>query len=356
MKSNQQSRSKAPLSPKKAARRKRIIRRRIIGGVCAGLLVLLGGGILWGGWYINKALSLMKTEQVSDPGFQVPGASEPPKIVSMDPNDYNAACVSDISVKGDSSYITNYLILGLNQNLADTNILVSINTREKTIQLISILRDTAVTITRDDGSTREAKLNASHSSGGITLHRRTIEDNFRLRIDRYLTLDFGVFTYAVDQLGGVDIELNKAEAQFLLKKNKAGVYHLNGQQALTYTRDRHHTTIDGARDDFGRTERQRRMLFAIFDKAKQNPITLTSKLLNIISQANVKTTVPKDQLLDIGIKGLTDYKDYKQIARSIPTNKNVVEHWIGKSQAIALKDPVRSVLELHEWIYGKPEA
>ena len=98
------------------------------------------------------------------------------------------------------------------------------------------------------------------------------------------------------------------------------------------------------------------MLFAIFDKAKQNPITLTSKLLNIISQANVKTTVPKDQLLDIGIKGLTDYKDYKQIARSIPTNKNVVEHWIGKSQAIALKDPVRSVLELHEWIYGKPEA
>ena len=56
------------------------------------------------------------------------------------------------------------------------------------------------------------------------------------------------------------------------------------------------------------------------------------------------------------MKGLTDYEDYKQITRSIPTNKNVVEHWIGKSQAIALKDPVQSVLELHEWIYGKPEA
>lgn len=133
------------------------------------------------------------------------------------------------------------------------------------------MRDVLVQIPRDGGAVVEWKLNAAHSWGRIPGHKAMVEKNFRLEIDRYVTMDFGVFSYAIDQIGGVDIEMTAEEARHFGVGSAAGTYHLDGETALDYSRERHVATLDGNNDDWGRTERQRRVVEAAFNKATQKP-------------------------------------------------------------------------------------
>lgn len=265
--------------------------------------------------------------------------------------------VDEISLKGNSGTVTNYLVLGVNPNdhLADTNILISVNTKTRTIQIISLMRDVLVQIPRDGGAVMEWKLNAAHSWGRIPGHRTMIEKNFRLNIDRYVTMDFGVFSFAIDQIGGVDIEMTAEEARHFGVGSAAGTYHLDGETALDYSRERHVATLDGNNDDWGRTERQRRVVEAAFNKAKQNPLDIGLKLPDIVAQANIVTTMRKDELVELAIQGLMEYKDYAIESHVIADHGTYRSKSGPYGSALELTDPVQTVLTLHEWIYGKEQ-
>ena len=156
-----------------------------------------------------------------------------------------------------SSYVTNILFLGSdsgNGGRSDTNLILSIDRKNKKIKLTSFLRDLYVEIPEY----RSTRLNAAFNNGGADRVIQTIEANFRIKIDAYFRLDFLSMSELVNDVGGINCELTQAEANYIMNKTKiptsAGETHLSGWQALWYCRIR---KLDS---DFGRTSRQRNFI------------------------------------------------------------------------------------------------
>ncbi len=158
---------------------------------------------------------------------------------------------------------------------SDAMILCSINKKEKTLVLTSFLRDTWVSI---PGYYNE-RLNVPYALKGFSLLNDTLEHNFGVRADYNVEVDFSGFEKIIDAMGGVSISLTSAEAYHLNEQNqtwslKQGVNLLNGNQALTYARIR---KLDS---DFGRTNRQRTVLYALVEKSKNLSATQLYDLVN----------------------------------------------------------------------------
>lgn len=143
----------------------------------------------------------------------------------------------------------------------DSMILLSVNTKTGKITLTSFLRDIYVVIPRGYTSNR---LNVPYKYGGFPLLYETFEDNFGVHIDYGVAVNFDGFTKIIDILGGVDITLTDGEYEWLknYKDIVPGLNHFNGELALEYARIRH---ID---NDFKRTERQRKVVLAVYNKFK----------------------------------------------------------------------------------------
>lgn len=139
---------------------------------------------------------------------------------------------------------------------SDSMMVCSVDTGRKTVTLISFLRDMYVSIP----GYRDNRLNAAYSMGGSELLIATLEQNFDVTVDVSLEIDFEGFVGLIDKLGGVDITLTEREARHLGGGLIEGVNHLDGGQALAYSRIRY---LDS---DFVRTERQRNVLTALLEK------------------------------------------------------------------------------------------
>lgn len=165
---------------------------------------------------------------------------------------------------------------------SDAMILLSVSSRTKAIYMTSLLRDIYVDIPGYKGN----RLNAAYAYGGPELLMETIEQNFDISVNRYVLVNFQAFAKLVDAVGGVDLELTSEEVRYIngylveynilegraegtdyLDESLSGVIHLNGPQALAYSRNRYLGT------DFGRTERQRKVLSAVM---KQFPAALVT--------------------------------------------------------------------------------
>jgi LCP family protein required for cell wall assembly len=160
-------------------------------------------------------------------------------------------------------------------------ILCTFNTKDKSITLTSFMRDLYVNI---PGAGMN-KLNAAYPMGGYTLLGETLLENFGVKVDHYVEVDFSGFKKAVNILGGIDMYLTAAEAEYMnttpwdgLNSEgwalHAGVNHLNGDMALAYSR------IRAIGYDYERTERQRKVLTAMIDKCKGMNIGTAMNLMN----------------------------------------------------------------------------
>lgn len=164
---------------------------------------------------------------------------------------------------------------------SDVMILCTFNTKDKSITLTSFMRDLYVNI---PGAGMN-KLNAAYPMGGYTLLGETLLENFGVKVDHYVEVDFSGFKKAVNILGGIDMYLTAAEAEYMnttpwdgLNSEgwalHAGVNHLNGDMALAYSR------IRAIGYDYERTERQRKVLTAMIDKCKGMNIGTAMNLMN----------------------------------------------------------------------------
>lgn len=223
-------------------------------------------------------------------------------------------------------YVCNYLIFGVeeicNAKNTDTMMIVSINTKDNTIKLISLLRDTYIDI--EDYNPN--KLNAFFSLSGANGIVDVVEEMYRIDIDGYAYINFDSFEKVIDYLGGISIELGEAEAEYLNAKNyisnpqyrnvKSGWNVLNGNQALGYCRIRLVETLGGATDDYGRTLRHRRVLSAIFNKYKSKNIfdliSISKKILGY-----VKTNVTQSQI-EKALEDIVENKITKMDTMRIP--------------------------------------
>lgn len=202
-------------------------------------------------------------------------------------------------------YVTNFLLFGVEEFFsaqnADTIMIASVNTKDSTIKLTSVLRDTYI----DMEGYNPNKLNAFFSLGGAKTFVNVIEDKYRIKIDGYAYLNFESFEKIIDYLGGISLELGEEEAKYLNRTNyisnrayrnlKPGWNDLNGNQVLGYCRIRLVETIGGANDDYGRTLRQRKVVRAVFNKYKSKGLLDLIRISNNIL-GHVKTNVTQQQI------------------------------------------------------------
>lgn len=275
------------------------------------------------------------------------------------------AMASEKIIPRSEEYVSNFLIFGIEEiegaKNTDAILIASINTKDDTIKLTSLLRDTLVKIPGHNSN----KLNAVYSLGGASLLVETIEQNYRVKIDGYAFINFEAFESLVNLLGGVPIQLGEQEAKYLNTtnyiSNKAyrnvvpGWNTLNGNQALGYVRVRRVPTLGGANDDYGRTLRQRRVMSAIFNQYKGKNLfdllSVTQKCLGY-----VKTDVTQKQI-ELMLEDVVENMISSLDTFRVPVNGMFDDpsSYDGVSSPLVL-DWDSNIKELHKFIFLDEEA
>ena len=231
-------------------------------------------------------------------------------------------------------------------NRSDTMMLLSIDTRNRKLKLTSFLRDSYVYIPEKGFSN---KLNSAFSYGGQKCLIDTLEYNFGINIDNYVMVDFNAFRQLVNLLGGITVDgVTEREAKYMreavkIPSVKAGKNKMDGKTALWYCRIRY---ID---NDFRRTERQRKVISAIIDKATKTDVFT---LMNICKEVlpNVSTDINTFELLGLGVNALLRYLRYDIVQQQIPANGEWADRWVGSQQVVALDFEANKKI-LKEFIY-----
>jgi LCP family protein required for cell wall assembly len=237
---------------------------------------------------------------------------------------------------------------------SDVIIIASINNKTKDVKLASVYRDTYVKIIDKDAYD---KINAAYYRGGYSLALTTLNKNFDLDISEYVTVNFKAVVYAVDLLGGVEIDVQDNEVKWLngyvreLNRindtdvagiTSAGKQTLNGTQACAYARIRY--TSGG---DFTRTERQRTVVTKIFEKLKSSNIaTINSFIDQVFPQ--VSTNLSDTELLSLA-KDILSYDIVDQTG--FPFEKDA-HKYNGISYVFPI-DLAANVTKLHEFLFDQ---
>lgn len=189
---------------------------------------------------------------------------------------------------------------------SDSIMVLSLNFEKKEVKIVSIMRDSLVKIDKK-GKTTYNKINSAYAYGGPELAIKTINENFGLDISEYATVNFEGMMDIIDAVGGIDAELTEKEVVRIEKNHYAfnaiiyemctllgenpekhyiytpGKHHLNGIQAVAYSRIRKAPNIWGTNNDYGRTDRQRYVMEQLFNKAvtlnKSSYIKLAKSLI-----------------------------------------------------------------------------
>lgn len=236
-------------------------------------------------------------------------------------------------IKENNSDVTNILLLGIDsrkrnvtRSRTDTMVILSIDKKNKKLVMTSVLRDTYVTI---PGVGRN-RLNAANIFGGQKLLFKTFEENFDIHLEKYVQIDFYNFIKLVDAVGGVDMKLSAAEIKVmnktyipyidvslnkkrnanLIKQNSTGIYHLNGIQALAYSRVRYVGT------DFARTERQRKVMAEIIKKTKKLSVSEINDLADIVLPM-ITTNLSKGEVMSL-LLNAKEYLNYSIVNGRMP--------------------------------------
>ena len=263
--------------------------------------------------------------------------------------------------------ITNILLVGTDGeyvekgNRSDGIMLITIDSKNKDIKLSSIARDTYVDI---PGYSTE-KLTHAYAYEGIDLLKEVFKENFDLDIDKYIAVNFVSFMDIMDELGGVEVnveekdikEINKyIDACYGYYKNKdekekeyikeAGVQRLNGYQALAFSRIRY---TDSA---FARDNRHREVAQSVYKEFAQKGVDTYKRCADIVLN-NTKTNISPMEMMNLAYTVLKiNDKDIEQF--QFPLAEHRKGHIISKQKGWVLEWDKEPNLEAwHKFIFGK---
>ena len=208
-------------------------------------------------------------------------------------------------IGSDASVNSSWRAHSMDKGNTDAMILVSIDRNNKTIKLVSFMRDSYTYMDQFD---RYAKLNAACANGGPGYLVETIENDYKIEIDGYVLVDFDSFVQVIDIVGGVRVNvpayvgesLNKGDC----KKNPIPIGNnvlIDGEQALHFSRVRK-TDADG---DISRTRRQREVINALIQKCKGASLGEINAVADAVL-ANVRTNISRKTILTYAAKAVTD--------------------------------------------------
>jgi len=235
--------------------------------------------------------------------------------------------LSDLEIIDDDGVI-NILILGTDErdfefsdvSRADAIMLMSLNTEDYTIKLVSIERALGVPVLEGENKGQVDLISHCFRWGGADLMMTEIEGCFRVKVDRYVRINLNAFIKIIDVLGGVDIELTETEAWYIntvarggsvggylhhgfytgdaeseVTEMKPGVNHMSGVMALSYAR------LRGIDDDWHRIERQRNVVQACVYALKGADLGTLNKLCDEILPL-VRTNFTKKEIAALLLK------------------------------------------------------
>lgn len=236
----------------------------------------------------------------------------------------------------------------------DTIMLACINENTKEIKLVSVFRDTYLNL----GNDSYGKANGAYAKGGPKQAISMLNMNMDLQITDYVTVGFAGLVDTIDELGGVEIEVDDAEITHLnnyqigtsealdrsyTKVTSTGLQTLDGMQATSYCRIRY-----TAGDDFKRAERQREVIQAIADKAKEADIATLNNIANKTFN-QVATSLELSEILGL----LGDISEYKIVASDgFPFEQYRTTGTVGKASCVIPTDLETNVKELHKFLFG----
>ena len=227
--------------------------------------------------------------------------------------------------------VINVLLVGLDafESNSDTIILASLNKETEKIYLTSVFRD-CYTYIRTASGGKYAKINACYANGGTDKLVETIENNFKIRIDYYVSVNFNSFSAIVDALGGIKLDVKEYEAAAVRAEINGDCP--SGQGVI----------LNGE---------QRQFINALIDEAKGITISQISPLLNSVLKY-VKTDCSVGKIISLGTQALTEkWYNYEIVSAAVPSEEHRLDYrgysWVW------IVDYPAAAKALQETIYGK---
>lgn len=239
-------------------------------------------------------------------------------------------------------------------NRTDVMIIASINNKTGDAKLVSLYRDTYL----DVGDGNYQKANAAYAFGGPEQAIKMINKNLDLNITDYVTVGFEGVTDLVDEVGGVEIDVQSDEIEHLnnyqstmatelgkeyIPVTAPGVQTLNGLQATAYCRIRY---TDGG--DFKRTERQKEVLSKAFEKLKKSgPVTMI-KAANSLS-SEVRTSLNPAEIASLALKAM---RFNISETGGFPNDQYRAVGYIGDQSCVIPVHLTDNVVWLHQYLFN----
>ena len=319
--------------------------KKVVSIILIVFVVLLAGGIGFGVWYYNHLLNMLsrptvdpapvateayvETEALDVTEETIPEETSPedtwPQIVS-DENITNIMLVGQAAREGEAHLIS------------DTMILCSINRETKTLTLTSLMRDMRLVWpkyvdTNGKPHTGHNRINMAYNMGyswtrnkqdSMDVLESIVQYNFGIPVERTIEIDFDMFTFIVDMLGGATVDISQEEYDYM-KENcgfmdeegvTVGINTLKGYHALQYARIR-----KVGHGDYERTARQREVITSLFNNLKEmNMLEIHDMFTKILPY--ITTDLTNKEITNYAFEFIPMLKDLKIQSQRIPFDGN----------------------------------
>ena len=186
-----------------------------------------------------------------------------------------------------------------------------------------------------------------------------INKNLDMNIEKYITVNFNALVDVIDAVGGLDIQMTAEEVVHMnnycvetsevtgrdytkIEPEVAGTYHLNGVQAVSYSRIRY--TAGG---DFERTSRQRHVLELIAEKAQSTSLSTINKIIDkVFPQISTNFTLTEM------VSYAADFSSYK-LGDSMGFPADNTTDMLNEVGSVVIPDTLTSnVMQVHQFLFG----
>ncbi len=252
-----------------------------------------------------------------------------------------------------ASNATNYLLVCADGGSEQTNFgnadivtLVSVNEGSDTVNVVNFDRDMLVYIESLAGATY-AKLNATYANGGIDMLKRTIEINFKIRIDHYMTFNMDTLAKAVDGVGGVTYSVSQELADMVNKDFNVAVptmgsAKLTGQHVVSLLREKRDGTAV-------RSKRQADLLASVINEIKGYSIMDGIDIVKVLAETCRTDLRGADLIAALKQTVFGGWSGYTVVAFTIPGEANAQQY--KDSDWILIVDIPVEAQTLHKRLY-----
>jgi len=327
--------------PQKQPKKKRGLRIFLI--ILAVILVIAAGAVTAGAIYYNRMMNKMNIIELPEDTYvyvEETQLTEATEAVTETTEVTEATTVVTEPPKATAEDIINILVVGQSSRageesrMADTTMLVSINTFDGTVTVFSVLRDSYVKLPDYKGHVcGRAKFTVCYglgynwggTAGAMEMTNICMRDNFGVEVDYNVEIDFESFIRVIDFMGGIEIELTQAEADYLNDDDlyvkydvEPGLQYLDGMAALSYARMR---KAEGDNDsDIKRSARQRLVIETLLNKVRGLGLKDLQSVADTLLPEITTTMTPSD-IVDILTRVLPVFDDIKIVGETIPYGK-----------------------------------